>query len=84
MIESDLDEPGLKAIATETKGRYFRAQNSKELKKIYDVIDKLEKSEVKSRTYTSYNELFPWFVWPALFLLLLEILLSNTVFRRIP
>ena len=84
MIESDLDEGTLKAVAAETKGQFFRAQNSESLKRIYEHIDKLEKTEIKSRTYTSYNELFSIFVFPALFLLTLEVLLANTVFRRIP
>lgn len=84
MVQSDLDEGTLKTIAQETSGRFFRAQNAGELKRIYEVIDKLEKTEIKSRTYTSYNELFFVFVIPALLLLGLEILLSNTVFRRIP
>jgi Ca-activated chloride channel family protein len=84
MIESDLDEETLKAVALETGGQFFRAQNSESLRRIYEHIDKLEKTEIKSRTYTSYNELFSFFVFPALFLLTLEVLLANTVFRRIP
>jgi Ca-activated chloride channel family protein len=84
MVESDLDEPTLKAIATETSGMYFRAQNAEQLKEIYDQIDKMEKTEIKTTVFTSYEERFyPW-LWAGFFVLLLELILQNTRFRRIP
>jgi Ca-activated chloride channel family protein len=84
MVESDLDEPTLQEIATTTNGLFFRAQNSEKLKDIYDQIDKLEKTEIKTTIFTSYEERFyPW-LFAGFLVLLLELMLQNTRFRRIP
>jgi len=80
----DLDEKTLKEIAQITDGRYFRAQNAKALEQVYDQINQLEKTEVKVKEYMEYDELFWWFLIPALLLLVIEITLSQTRFRKIP
>ncbi|MBL6989934.1 MAG: VWA domain-containing protein [Bacteriovoracaceae bacterium] len=79
-----LDEKTLTNVATITGGKYYRANDEDELARIYDEIDKLETREVKVKQYTQYNELFHWFLIPALMILLLEILLANTRLRKIP
>lgn len=84
MVESDLDEKSLTEIAKSTNGDFFRATNAEKLKEIYDKIDKLEKTEIKTKIYTSYEERFyPW-LWAGFILLMIELLLSQTRFRRIP
>ena len=84
MMNSDLDEKSLTDIANATGGKFFRATNAEKLKEIYDQINNLEKTEIKTKTYTSYNEKFyPW-LWAGFTLLMLELLLSQTRFRRIP
>ncbi|MBT3222480.1 MAG: VWA domain-containing protein [Proteobacteria bacterium] len=83
-IEADIDEPTMESIANMTNGAYFRAEDVKALDEIYDQIDQLERTEIKTRSYMEYNERFNLFVLPALALLLLEILLLGTRFRRIP
>jgi Ca-activated chloride channel family protein len=80
----DLDEETLKEIAQKTGGRYFRATNTEALKTIYQQIDKMEKTEAKVKEYMEYAELFKYFLIPALCLILLEILLANTRFMKIP
>jgi Ca-activated chloride channel family protein len=80
----DLDEETLKEIAQKTGGRYFRATNTDALKTIYQQIDKMEKTEAKVKEYMEYDELFTYFLIPALCLILLEILLANTRFMKIP
>ena len=80
----DLDEATLRMIAQKTGGTYFRATNTEALAKIYDEIDSMEKTEVKVKEYMEYDELFIWFLWPAIILILLEIILVNTRFRKIP
>lgn len=82
--EVDIDEDTLKKISDFTGAKYFRATDLKSLKDIYQQIDSLEKSEVKVIDHTQFKELFPYFLVPTLFLILLEIILSNTLFRRIP
>lgn len=83
-VDVNIDEDTLKKIADITDGKYFRATDTDELEKIYDEIDKLEKTEVKVKQYTEYYELFHWFLIPAILILLLEIFLGNTRLRKIP
>ena len=80
----DLDEETLQEIAQKTGGAYFRATNTEALKKIYQQIDKMEKTEARIKEYMEYEELFAWFLIPGLCLVLLEILLANTRLRKIP
>ena len=79
-----IDEAALREVATLTGGAYFRAEDAVGLKEIYDKIDALEKTEVKMKSYQEYNERFGLFVFPALGLLLLEVLLLGTRLRKIP
>jgi Ca-activated chloride channel homolog len=79
-----IDERLLKEIANETGGKYFRAKDNDGLVKIYDEIDGLEKSKVEISTLTRYTEKFFPFVIAALALLLLEVLLRFTVFKKFP
>jgi Ca-activated chloride channel homolog len=67
-----------------SNGRFFRATNRRELQRIYNEIDRLEKTEVKLRRLTTYRPLFQWPLLAALGLLGLELLLSNTRLRRVP
>lgn len=83
-MPSDLDEATLQSIATETGGKFFRAKAPKALEDIYQQIDKLEKTEIRSQVYTTYSELYHYFVLVAALFLIAEIALANTVFRRIP
>jgi Ca-activated chloride channel family protein len=84
MIKSDLDEQLLVDIAHETGGTFFRAQNAEKLREIYATIDKMEKTEIKTKRYTSYSDrFFAWLVAGCL-VLLVESILSQTWFRRIP
>jgi len=80
----DMDEKTLKNIADKTGGLYFRAEDSEGLKKIYDTIDKLEKTEAKVKSFAEYKELYPFFLFPAFVLLVLWIILVNTRFLSVP
>lgn len=80
----EIDEKTLKNIADTTHGAYFRAEDVKALGEIYEKIDALEKTEIKSMSYLEYNEQFSLFVWAALFLLLAEVVLLGTRYRKIP
>jgi Ca-activated chloride channel family protein len=83
-IPVDVDEETLSKIANMTGGKYYRADSSDTLKKIYADIDRLEKTDIEMKKYTQYDELFAWFILPGLFLLLLENILSNTIWRKLP
>ena len=80
----EVDETTLKRIADITGGLFFRARDTAALSEIYERINKLEKSEVKVKEYRSYNELFPLFLIPALFLLLFDIVLRRTLLLKVP
>ena len=84
MVDSEIDEITLQAIAKKTGGLYFRAEDGAGLQKIYAQINQLEKSQVEIHTYQRYSELADWLVVPALALLLLELGLRLTVLRKIP
>jgi Ca-activated chloride channel family protein len=78
------DEKTLLEIATMTSGQYFRATDTNSLRTIFGEIDKLEKSKVEVEKTAQYRDLFMWFLIPGLACLALEILLSQTVWRRLP
>ena len=77
----EIDEALLKEIATQTKGKYFRATDNTSLKDIYDEIDKLEKTKIEEFKYYNYQEMYRDLVFLALGLLILEFLLRSTLFK---
>ena len=79
-----IDENSLRQIAETTGGKYFRATDTASFKEIFTAIDELEKSKIRSEGNRRFRELFPYFLNPALGLLFVEILLSNTRFRKLP
>lgn len=78
-----LDEATLQKIAETTGGKYFRASDTESLVKVYAEIDALEKTATEGRLFTEYRELYPWALWPATALLLIECLLTATRFRTL-
>ncbi len=74
-----IDEKLLTKIANETGGMYFRAKNKEELEKIYDYIDKLEKTKIEVKVFKRYSEEFRIFLIPALILLLLIFFMKKSV-----
>ena len=64
--------------------RYFRATDTESLREIYAEIDRAEKTPFEAPEFLDYHELYPWLLWPALALLLLEIGLGETVLRKLP
>ncbi len=83
-VRIEIDEDTLKRIAEKSEARYFRATDTESLRSIYREIDKLEKTEIEESGYTEYRELFHLFLIPGLLLLILEVILNNTILRRIP
>ncbi len=78
------DNETLQKIADLTGGKFYRADNAERFQQIYREIDKLEKTDASIRKYTQYTELFPWFVAAGLAILLIELVLAQTAFRRLP
>ena len=84
LMDSEFDEKSLQNIATMTGGQYFRATNNNKLRSIYQEIDQMEKTKIDVREYNKKNEEFYIFAIVALLLLVAELLLRNTVLKRIP
>ncbi len=83
-MKVQIDEELLQKIASMTSGRYYRADNNKKLKEIYNEIDTLEKSKIDVQEFRKKHEAFvPFALW-ALTLFALEIILRYLVFRKIP
>ena len=80
----EIDTKMLSDIAAATDGDFYRATNNKELQQIYKEIDKLEKSKLNVKKYSKRYEAYQPYAIAAVILLLLEILLRITVFRRLP
>lgn len=83
-VDIDLDEETLTRIAQETGARYYRASDSQSLRRIYAEIDSMEKTVIEDKGYQEYEELFPWFLAAGLVLFACEIILSNTILRKLP
>jgi Ca-activated chloride channel family protein len=84
MVPVDIDEETLQKIADKTGGKYFRADSTETLRHIYKEIDRLEKTEIEAKKYRQYKELFGWAIFAGILALLLEILLGQTIWRKLP
>ena len=83
-MQSEFDEKSLQDIASMTGGQYFKATDNTKLRKIYQDIDKLEKTKISVKQYNKKNEEFFWFALIAGLLLTAEVLLRNTFLRKMP
>ena len=83
-VQVDFKEDTIRDIAKIANGIAYRATDTKSLEKIFGEIDKLEKSKVEVEKIAQYRDLFPWFLVAGLACLGAEILLSQTLWRRLP
>lgn len=80
----ELDEATLKMLAEKTGGRYFHAQDTSALQAVYAEIDRLEKTPARGRRYTEYRQEYPYVLWPAIAIVLVELGLLCTRLRSLP
>lgn len=71
-FQTPINEELLRTIAHETGAEFFKAKRPEDIKKVYQLIDQLEKSAYDSPLYVRYHEWFMIFVGLALGLFLLE------------
>ena len=83
-IENEIDEATLQQIAQITGGEYFRAEDEKALARIYRQISQMEQTKIKVKEYLQYNELFSKYALAGLLLLMVEVVLENTRYRKLP
>ena len=84
MTDVDIDEDTLTKISNMTHGKYFRADNTETLRKIYTEIDRMEKTDAEVKKFQHYDELFWLVALAGLFVLILEIILGHTIWRKLP
>lgn len=83
-LETKIDEESLKEIANATNGKYFRATDERMLRKVFDEIDRLEKTVMDVDKYTLTEENFmPWLLL-SLCSFVGYLLLRYTILRKIP
>lgn len=83
-LQQAFDEETLHEIANIANGKYFRAQDTTGLERIFELIDQLEKTEVKRRVTIHADEFFVWFAAAALITGLLTLVGDETFWRRFP
>ncbi len=84
MDKVDVDEKTLQTVAGETGGTFYRATDTDSLQKIYEQINRLEKTAQTVKKFEHYDELYSWALMPAVALLAFGLLLQHTRFRRLP
>ena len=83
-VPVEIDENTLNQIAISTDGNYFRATSNSKLKEVYKEIDKLEKTKLNVKEFSKRQEEYRLFAWISFFCILIEILLRNTILKKIP
>lgn len=83
-VQMDYNDDLLKQIASISKGKYFRAADIHSLKEVFNEIDQMEKTKVEIEKTSDYRDLFPIFVLAGFVLLGSEVLLSQTIWKRLP
>jgi Ca-activated chloride channel homolog len=78
------NEAGLKEVAKIADGQFYRATDTRSLEQIFSDIDKLEKSTVSVKKYQQYRDLFPVCIATGLGLLVAQLLLSQTIWKKLP
>ncbi len=83
-IDVKIDEGILREIAGITGGKYFRATDTKSLERIYQEIDKMEKSKIDVAYFTKKTEEYLPYTLAGLIFIFLSIFLNYSVFRKLP
>lgn len=83
-MDVQIDEAVLQEMAEITDGHYFRATDEQKLRDIYAEISDMEQTKIEVTEYTKYEELFINYAGAGFLLLMLELVLAQTFFRKIP
>ena len=81
LIRNEIDTKTLKEISSKTGGQFFRAADKDALSDIYREIDNLERSEIEVNNYTKYEELYVWFLIPAIIIVFFYMIIKKYLFR---
>ncbi len=78
LILTKMNEEVLREVAETTNAEYYRAADKESLRRIYNEIDSLEKTDIKVKQLFTYTELYPYFLLAAIGFLFLSVLLKST------
>lgn len=78
IIMTKLNVQMLSEIATVTGGTYYQATSSRVgLNDLFDKLNKLDKELMETKVYSEYEEQFPYLIWIALGLLILDFFIAE-------
>lgn len=80
----EADPETLQAVAERTGARFFHATDMESLQAVWAEIDEMERTTERLQRFEDHEDLYPWPLGAALFLLTLEIILGETRLRRLP
>lgn len=83
-VPVEIDSKTLATIAQTTDGQFYRATDNQKLHEVYAQIDQMEKTKMRVQQYSKRYEAYQNFALAAVLMLLLELLLRNTLLRRLP
>jgi Ca-activated chloride channel homolog len=83
-VKVDVDEKTLQAVAEETGGKFYRATDTDSLQKIYEQINRFERTAQTVQKFEHTEEMYPWALIPSLAILGLGLILQQTRLRRLP
>ncbi len=83
-IPVEIDESTLTQIAGTTNANYFRASSNSKLEEVYKEIDKLEKTKLQVKEFSKREDDYQLFAWILIIALLLDIVLRNSILKKIP
>src|SRR5690606_10368038 len=80
----EIDVTLLQEIAKRTSAQFFMATDAEALVNIYNTIDQLEKTKLRTDSFEQMDDRYELFAFAGLGFLLLEFFGALTRFRRIP
>lgn len=80
----EFNETELRKVAQTADGHFYRASDTESMTNIFKEIDKMEKTTVQYKKKEQYRDWFPWFLTAGLALISAEMLLGQTIWRRLP
>jgi Ca-activated chloride channel family protein len=87
VVVTQMNEEMCRQIAGIGRGIYVRTDNTNAaLRALQQELEKMHKTEMESKTYSEYDEQFPFFAWCTLALLILEFLCisrKSRLFRHV-
>ena len=83
--ENTVNPELLEELTKITDGRFYRAVDEGSMEQsLKEILDSFEKSRLKDLSHGAKTELYAYFMWLAVILLLLELIMTYMVLRRFP